>query len=132
VDKNEKEQFIQDWENTVRRVWDNHVLKVLSDKKTVTLKLDFQTQIEVWMFDHWEITVRKVPSGSAFRSFVHPGLGNVVLTDRDNVAISRHVRGVGKFQQLTTAHEFGHMIGLDDEYGPLFGGDKGPRDRNGT
>ena len=122
----EKDKFIKNWEKTVFGVWDGIVLRSLSDKKLVTLKLHFQTQIEGWMFDHWEITVRKVPPGSAFRSYVNPALGNVVLTDRDNVAISRHVRGTGKFNQLTTAHEFGHMIGLDDEYGPLFGGEKGP------
>lgn len=121
----DKQKFISSWENRVRQIWDGHVLKVLSNNKPIKLKLDFQIQIDGIMFDHWEITVKKVPSGSTFRSFVRPGLKDVTLTENDNGVTVRKVRKIGGFQQITTAHEFGHMIGLDDEYGPLFGGAQG-------
>lgn len=121
--KADKEKFITNWEKRVRTIWGGHVLKVLSSGKSIHLKLDFEIQIDGIMFDHWEITVRKVPSGSAFRSFVRPGMKDVTLTEADNGVTVRKVRKVGGFQQITSAHEFGHMIGLDDEYGPLFGGD---------
>ena len=118
----DKLKFITNWESRVRQIWDGHTLKILSNNKPIKLKLDFHIQIDGIMFDHWEITVKKVPPGSTFRSFVRPGLKDVILTENDNGITVRKVRKIGGFQQITTAHEFGHMIGLDDEYGPLFGG----------
>jgi hypothetical protein len=123
--KADKQKFITNWESRVRKIWDGHVLKLLSNSKPVRLKLDFQIQIDGIMFDHWEITVKKVPAGAVFRSFVRPGMKDVTLTENDNGVTVRKVRKVGGFQQITSAHEFGHMIGLDDEYGPLFGGAQG-------
>ena len=119
---NDKNTFITNWEKRVRSIWDGHTLKVLSNGRGINLKLDFEIQIDGIMFDHWEITVRKVPAGSTFRSFVRPSMKDVTLTENDNGISVRKVRKVGGFQQITSAHEFGHMIGLDDEYGPLFGG----------
>lgn len=121
----EKNKFISSWEQRVRKIWDGHVLKVLSGNNLIKLKLDFQMQIGGIMFDHWEITVKKVPAGTVFRSFVRPGMKDVTLTESDNGITIRKVRKAGSFKQITSAHEFGHMIGLDDEYGPLFGGDPG-------
>lgn len=123
--KSGKQTFIKSWEKTVRQIWDGHVLKVLSGNKQVKLGLAFEIQIDGIMFDHWEITVKKVPPGSVFRSFVRPGMKDVTLTENDNGVTVRKVRKAGSFQQITSAHEFGHMIGLDDEYGPLFGGASG-------
>jgi hypothetical protein len=98
--------------------------------KQVKLKLDFDIQTDGIMFDHWEITVKKVPPGSVFRSFVRPGMRDVTLTENDNGVTVRKVRNSGNFQQITSAHEFGHMIGFDDEYGPLFGGDSGQHNKD--
>jgi len=115
---------MQRW-GRVRKIWDGHVLKTLQNKKTIKLKLDYLFQIEGFMLDHWEITVKKVPAGTVFRSYVHPGKKDVMLTQNDNGVTIRKVRKAGSYKQITSAHEFGHMIGLDDEYGPLFGGSKG-------
>lgn len=123
--ESEKKKFITDWELRVRKIWDGHVLKILSGNRLIRLKLDFQTQIDGIMFDHWEITVKRVPAGTVFRSYVRPGMKDVMLTENDNGVTIRKVRKMGGFKQITSAHEFGHMIGLDDEYGPLFGGDPG-------
>lgn len=123
--KSEEQRFISNWKSRVGKIWDGQLLKVLPSKKTVRLGLDFEIQIGGFMFDHWEISVKKVPAGSTFRCFVNPGKKNVMLTENDNAITIRNVRKVGNFQQITSAHEFGHMIGLDDEYGPLFGGISG-------
>lgn len=123
--KSDKQAFIKSWKKRVRQIWDGHTLKTLSNNKQVKLNLSFETQIDGIMFDHWEITVKKVPPGSVFRSFVRPGMKDVTLTENDNGVTVRKVRKSGSYQQITSAHEFGHMIGLDDEYGPLFGGNAG-------
>jgi hypothetical protein len=122
----EKKDFIAEWDRTVRTTWDGILLRALPDGKQVFLRLDFVTQIEGFMLDHWEITVRKVPRGTDFRSEVNTFWGNVSLTQDDNKVIVRNVRAMGNFSQTTSVHEFAHMLGLDDEYGPLFGGDPGP------
>jgi hypothetical protein len=57
---------------------------------------------------------------------------DVTLTENDNGVTVRKVRKAGNFQQITSAHEFGHMIGLDDEYGPLFGGAAGSHNSDYT
>ena len=120
--QSEKEAFLKGWEARVRKIWDGHILKVLTGNKIVILKLDFYLQIGGFLLDHWEITVKKTPPGTVFRSFVRPGMKDVTLTANDNNVTIRSVRNVGNFNQYTSTHEFGHMIGLDDEYGPLFGG----------
>lgn len=128
--KPDKQAFIKSWENRVRQIWDGHILKTLSGNKKVKLKLAFEIQIDGIMFDHWEITVKKVPPGSVFRSYVRPGMKDVTLTENDNGVSVRKVRNTGSYRQITSAHEFGHMIGLDDEYGPLFGGNSGAHNQD--
>lgn len=126
--KADQKKFIVDWENIVRKIWDGYILKILANGKTIKLKLEFEIQIAGFMFDHWEITVKKTPPGAVFRSFVRPGMKDVTLTENDNGITVRNVRAKGGFKQVTSAHEFGHMLGLDDEYGVLFGGVKGSFD----
>ncbi len=128
--KSLQQTFITNWESAIRNSWDNTVIRILSGKESVKLKLKFQIQIGGFMFDHWEITVKKVPPGSTFRSYVNPHKGNVMLTENDNNIVIRHVQKKGSYKQTTSVHEFGHMIGLNDEYGPLFGGDKGPHNND--
>ncbi len=62
------------------------------------------------MLDHWEITVEKV---SAFAvSSVNPVMGNVSLDSLDLTL----TRKKGGHYQRGAVHEFGHMLGLGDEY----------------
>lgn len=128
--KAQQQKFIINWESAIRSSWDNVVVRILSGGQSVKLKVKFQFQIDGFMADHWEITVKKVPPGSTFRSYVNTSAGNVMLTENDNNIVVRHVAKNGSYRQTTSVHEFGHMIGLDDEYGPIFGGDKGPHSKD--
>ena len=69
--KSEEQKFIANWKARVRKIWDGRLLKVLPSKKTVRLGVEFEIQIGGFMFDHWEISVKKVPAGTTFRSYVN-------------------------------------------------------------
>lgn len=64
------------------------------------------------MLDHWEIEITKIKPGAFRTSYVNPRTGNVVLDSEDLTATPK---GFGQMQQ-GAVHEFGHMLGLDDEY----------------
>lgn len=64
------------------------------------------------MFDHWEITVTKIKSGSFRTSYVAIKSGQVILDSEDLTPVSKGA----KTPQRGAVHEFGHMLGLDDEY----------------
>lgn len=64
------------------------------------------------MFDHWEIDVVKIKPGAFSTSAVVPRLGNVKLDSEDLTAIEKRPGT----RQVAAAHEFGHMLGLADEY----------------
>jgi hypothetical protein len=117
----EKNDFLQKWDREVRGAFDNQVIKVLSNGKTVLLRLSFEKQIEGFMLDHWEVTVHKVLNRSNLRSSVNTFSGNVDLTHLDNTPQS-FCTARACFQQVTSVHEFTHMLGDPDEYGPQFGG----------
>jgi len=81
------------------------------------------------MFDHWELTVRFADRND--RSYVDYKRGNVVLSDNDLGEVTRYSCNpseslCGPTKQTTAVHEFAHMMGLDDEYGKEFGGQKRP------
>lgn len=66
------------------------------------------------MFDHWEITVTKITSGTFRKSSVNPATGNVVLDSEDFTSTPK---GHSESQRGSVhVHEFGHMLGLLDEY----------------
>lgn len=111
----EKSKFMKDWEIAVKTAWSGHVIKTLPvSKKKVFLRFDFSIQEGGWMFDHWEITVTKIKAGSFRTSYVQPGLGNVTLDSEDLVPVTK-APGSG-CKQRGAVHEFGHMLGIDDEY----------------
>ncbi|WP_219906769.1 hypothetical protein [Enhygromyxa salina] len=107
----EKQTFVDDWEREVRAAWDGQLVMTLADGRTVTLKLDFEQQIGGFMSDHWEMSVRYrgMKEGDVVGSAVTPGMGNVKL---DNLDVMMRT----DISQVPAAHEFGHMLGLDDEY----------------
>lgn len=94
-------------------IWCNRVIKVSPSGKKVHLHLDFDTQIGGWMLDHWEITVIKIPKGDFMRSSVNPLLGNVSLHSED---LTNVPKGRAGQLQAGAAHEFGHMLGLANDY----------------
>ncbi|MCH5599240.1 hypothetical protein [Niabella ginsengisoli] len=87
------------------------MIKVLSSGLNVVLELRFKTQVEgFWLQDHWEISVIKTQKFA--RSYVNTFSGNSQLDDKDVIATPKNFG----LTQRGVVHEFGHMIGLKDEY----------------
>jgi hypothetical protein len=106
----EKTSFINKWRIAIQTKWGNRLIKTLKSGKTVGIDFRFKTQIGGWMLDHWEITVEKVSKFAV--SSVNPITGNVSLDSQD----LKLTRKSGNQRQRGAVHEFGHMLGLDDEY----------------
>lgn len=108
----ERTQFMKDWESAIRKSWGGRILKRLSTGNKVFLNFSFKIQQGGWMFDNWEITVTKIKAGGFARSYVVPSMGNVALDSEDLTPVSK----APSFKQRGAVHEFGHMLGLLDEY----------------
>ncbi len=106
----EKISFVNNWKFAIQTKWGGRLIKTLKLKKTVSIDFRFKTQIGGWMLDHWEITVEKVKKFAV--SSVNPVTGNVSLDSLD----LKLTRKKGGGWQRGVVHEFGHMLGLDDEY----------------
>lgn len=106
----EKTSFVNKWKFAIQVKWGGRLIKTLKSGKTVSIDFQFKTQIGGWMFDHWEITVEKVSKFAI--SSVNPVMGNVSLDSLD----LKLIRKKGGGRQRGVVHEFGHMLGLDDEY----------------
>ena len=108
-----KTKFVNDWKTSVKKKWGTRVIKPLSGGKTVTLEFRFKTQIGGWMWDHWEITVNKIPKGAFEGSYVRDGWINNANLDSEDLTLVHKQKG---HSQRGAVHEFGHMLGLADEY----------------
>lgn len=109
-----KRQFVTRWEQAVQSRWGNRTVKHLKNGKRVSLEFQLDTQIEGWMWDHWEISVTRIPKG-AFRTSSVNWLTKNVTLDSEDLVLTPKGRG---HRQRGAVHEFGHMLGLDDEYLP--------------
>ena len=103
----EEDPFIEDWHQAIHDAWGNKLIHTLPSGSKVMLIFDFHIQKGGWMYDHWEITVTKIGSGEFRVSFVEPDWNNVHLDSEDFTYVGR---------QRGAIHEFGHMLGLPDEY----------------
>lgn len=114
----EKLDFVKKWQEVVRTVWGGRTIKTLANGKTVGIDFRFETQTGGWMFDHWELTVTKVGKGVFSTSSVTTGWGNVSLDSEDLTLVVKKSDPKSRaiFRQRGVAHEFGHMLGLEDEY----------------
>ena len=106
-ESHEEDSFILNWQQAIHDVWGNKIIHTVSSGENVTITFDFHIQKGGIMWDHWEITVTKIPSGEFKFSFVEPDWNNVHLDSEDLTYVGR---------QRGAVHEFGHMIGLPDEY----------------
>jgi hypothetical protein len=108
----EKTKYMKDWEIAVKNAWSGRRIHRTKGGKEVSLRTDFVVQQGGWMLDHWEISVTRIKSGDFRTSYVNPSWGNVVLDSED---LRLTPKGHGSMQR-GVVHEFGHMIGLVDEY----------------
>jgi hypothetical protein len=106
----EKNTFVAKWKSAIQAKWGGRIIKTLKSGQKVGIEFRFKTQIGGWMLDHWEVTVEKVSKFAL--SSVNPLKGNVSLDSLD----LRLTRKIGSIFQRGVVHEFGHMLGLGDEY----------------
>lgn len=110
----EKSLFVSRWQQNILSVWNRKLLRVISGKQ-VALEFKFKTKIGgTWLYDHWEITVVKTQQFA--RSYVNTFWGNSRLDDLDFTATLKASDGKQQYYQRGAVHEFGHMLGLKDEY----------------
>lgn len=110
----EKKDFVRIWARQVSGKWSTNSLISTKAGKKIALKFQFETQIEGWMWDHWELTVEKLKPGDFEVSWVSDGwLMNDSALDSGDIRVV--AKGHGQSQRASV-HEFGHMLGLDDEY----------------
>lgn len=124
----EKGQFVTAWESAVTKIWNTAGLTVTGDRKPVSIQFRFGSNIEVRPPNqHWEINVHKVASINDVHSHVRWSTQTSHITHLDN-GLRTEGNPDSKFidndwvgpylyiKQVTSAHEFAHMIGIDDEY----------------
>lgn len=141
----EKHTFIRGWHSAVRAAWNRaNVGRVATADGSPTAQIgvrrslpypvnvtfNFLLQEAGWMWDHFEIDVHKVPEGDAHQHSSHvgnyPTFSNAIGADADSEISSsdltpRNMQGRistknSKPGMIAAVHEFGHMIGLPDEY----------------
>lgn len=110
----EKITFVDKFKSQIDKVWGNRKkIKKLNSGKLIFIEHRFDT----WVAgetdsEHWEIYVKKIKRGSFSQSFVKPISKEVHLDSED---INSVYKGHNQYQR-GVVHEFGHMIGLPDEY----------------
>lgn len=108
----EKNDFMIDWYRHVKTNWSKNNIGKLSDGKPISVVVNFTVKQGGWMWDHFEIDVTKLPPiPSSFKeSFV-----NRRVFDADVELDSKDLKPKASGQRAAI-HEFGHMIGLPNEY----------------
>lgn len=106
----ETELFMRTWHKMVRNTWATSYAGTLSDLHDLSVCVNFHLQEGGWMWDHFEVDVVKLPPGKFGQSYVDRAVfsADVQLDSNDIVP-----KASG---QIAATHEFGHMIGLPDEY----------------
>lgn len=108
----EKNEFIKEWHMHIKTNWAKNNIGNLANGKPLSIVVNVTAQQNGWMWDDFEIDITKIPkTPDAFKqSKVCRKLfdADVELDSKD---LTPKASG-----QLTAIHEFGHMIGLPDEY----------------
>lgn len=108
----QQQRYVRDWRAAIESVWGGHRIHRTACGRSVALRFEFDIQVDGWMLDHWEITITKIVSGGFTPSCVDVRRTNVRLDSEDLSPVFKH----GQLQQRGAVHEFGHMLGLADEY----------------
>ncbi len=118
----EKEQFMADYRSAVEDAWSGHTITT-DDGQEVTLDINLDLSEEPGGFlggirdafdtsENWNIEVVKIDKGGFNQSYVVPSQNTGRFDSED---VNPVAKGASD-PQVGAAHEFGHMIGLPDEY----------------
>ena len=110
----DKNSFVSSFVTAIDTKWGfNRLLKILPSGKKVTIDFRFETITDSWsVTEHWEVHVKKIKKGTFSTSSVNPITGKVNLDSEDLTPVNKMGGGI----QRGIVHEFGHMLGLPDEY----------------
>jgi hypothetical protein len=115
----EKANWVRDSTGAIKSVWNNKFrIKTpsgvpASSYRDVGVQFDFKTYIDGYHIDDdYELGVKKIKPGTFRGSSCHYKLGNATLDSEDIVGTNKG----GSMKQRGVVHEFGHMLGLRDEY----------------
>lgn len=116
----EKDAFAHGFVNAVVSVWSEKFrITTTSDVPVEALRdvgvvFNLSYYIDGWhLDDDFELSVEKIPSGGSNVSCVRYNIGNSSLDSEDLTAVQKVG---GRMLQRGAVHEFGHMLGLRDEY----------------
>jgi hypothetical protein len=114
----EKSTFATGFISAVGSVWNNKYRITTTSTvpaapfRDVGVQFEFKTYMDGWHADDdFELGVKKIPAGNFQASCVNYSFGNAQLDSEDLVAVAK-----GASMQRGAVHEFGHMLGLRDEY----------------
>lgn len=122
----EKQAFIEDYKGAIEQTWSGHVTSSDTGQRvTLDVNLDVVegTQDAV-DGENWSIEVVKIDAGGFNQSYVVPSQNTGRFDSEDVNPVDKGASD----PQVGAAHEFGHMIGLPDEYN----GNGGPDAQNDT
>ena len=117
--KAEKEAFAHNFVNSVVSIWSEKFrlttpsTNVVEPLRDVGVVFEFPYYIDGWHADDdFELSIEKIPAGNFETSCVRYHIGNSSLDSEDVVAVNKGA----SMKQRGAVHEFGHMLGLRDEY----------------
>ena len=118
----EKQQFIEDYERVVLESWDGHTITT-DDGQEVELSINLDINEKRDGFaggflerldgqENWSVDILRIEEGGFSQSYVVPSRNTGVFDSEDVNPVHKGASD----PQVGAAHEFGHMIGLPDEY----------------
>lgn len=115
----ERDAFAHGFVNSIIAVWSEKFritttsTVLIPALRDIGVVFEFPYYIDGWHTDDdFELSIEKIPSGDFNTSCVRYSLGNSSLDSEDLTPVQKG----GTIPQRGAVHEFGHMLGLRDEY----------------